>query len=162
MTQQEAHSLATAFVNRLNENRFLQDHHSGAIPFVWSFGDMIEFPSCYYFDWKMLHSNGDEFTEPPLAGPPGFIISKPDGNAEIISHVSLIELQLEEKRKDELFVLLTSAKEGDGNLSKIKSTYDLSSKEILLFLKALQQESFDRNTVTDKLHEILKKVKPNI
>lgn len=32
----------------------------------------------------------------------------------------------------------------------------------LLFLKALQQESFDRNTVTDKLHEILKKVKPNI
>jgi hypothetical protein len=159
MTIQEAYALANGFVNHLNEKRFLQDARPDAFPFKYSVGEMTEFTSCFYFEWKWLDLQDQELSEPPVAGPPGFTVSKADGSATIVSYVEWSGLHREEKRMDDLFTLLTNIKEKVGDLFKIKSTYNLSSTEILHFRKALQQESFDRYTVTGKLQEILKKIK---
>lgn len=162
MTAQEARVLAGGFVSQLNEMRFLQGVVPDAAPFNWGFGEMTEFPSCYYFEWKFLDLHGRELSEQPVAGPPGFIISKTNGGGKIVSYGEWHGLIMEEQRKDDLFAFLTNAKEGKGSLFKIKSMYDLSSKEIIIFLKTLQQESFDRDTVTDILQEVLKKTKASV
>lgn len=120
---------------------------------------MIEFTECYYFNFIFLHLNGEPNTEPHVAGAPGFMISKYDGYAKIISHVDLHQLQDEEKRMDDLFALAINVKENKAGLDTIKSTYKLNTRQLLQFLKVLQQESFTRLTVTAKLQEIIRNIR---
>lgn len=155
ITIQEAHTIAADFINQLNAREPVNIDFE--INFKVAVGDMMEFTFCYYFDYKYVKLNGQEYE---LAGAPGFIVSKTDGDAKTISHYELWELKRKEQSMDELCQLLKDIRENKEGLHIIKSRYNLTSQQILLFHKALQTAFIERTTASNILNEILQQIKP--
>ncbi|MBO9203621.1 MULTISPECIES: hypothetical protein [Niastella] len=121
---------------------------------------MIEFTECYYFDHIYTHADGRDWDVAPVASSQtGFVVSKYDGYARTVTRIDLILLKEEERRMDELYELALNVKEKKAGLDIIKSRYGLNTKQLLIFLKVIQKETFDRLTVTAKLEEIIKNIR---
>jgi hypothetical protein len=154
MTSQEALGLAGKFVDSYNGPR------SADIDYKLGIGEMTEFTYSYHFEIIIVHLNGEPYVPPPVASSPiGLVISKHDGKAKKTDLYDLHQLKNEERRMDHLFALLTGIRENKGGLDIIKSRYQLSSRELLLFKKELQQAAFNRLTVSDILQELINKIK---
>src|SRR5262245_29385027 len=124
MTTAEATVIANRFINQLNASWQPEPTYK------WGVGEMTEFTECYYFAWKFVDLEGEEFTGPTIAGPPGFTVSKYDGYARIVSYMEWSELHREEKRMDDLLAMTMNLKENNVGLDLFKSTYKLNTKQL--------------------------------
>jgi hypothetical protein len=92
-----------------------------------------------------------------LAGAPGFVVSKKDGHAKVISFGEMASMREEEERIDKEYELLISIKENKADLTQVKIAYNLTSKQLLLLVKTVQQEPINRLRAGNILQEIIKK-----
>ncbi|MCS3795333.1 hypothetical protein [Niastella sp. OAS944] len=151
MTPGDASIIAFKFVDWENGNLSSRDDYKYGV------GEMTEYSHFYYFDFMILNPDGGNYTGLPLAGAPGFVVSKKDGHAKVISFGEMASLDEEEERIDTVYELLISIKENKVDLSKVKIAYNLTSKQLLLLVRTVQQESFNRLRARDILQEIVKK-----
>jgi hypothetical protein len=151
MTPGDATIIATKFVDWENGERSLCDDYKHGV------GPMTEYSHCYYFDFILLNPDGGNYTGLPPVGAPGFVVSKKDGQASMISFGELANLDEEEERLNKEYELLFSIKENKADLTNIKQDYNLTSKQLLLLVRTVQKESFDRLRASEILSEILKK-----
>lgn len=82
MTLSEAYIIAENYIKV--ENEYLAKYYP-CCGYIKGIHDPIEYLSCFYFDFKILNPDGGKYTGSPLGGAPGFIVSKPDGQAQTIS-----------------------------------------------------------------------------
>ncbi|MBT1696186.1 hypothetical protein KK083_04830 [Fulvivirgaceae bacterium PWU4] len=152
MTAEELRTIAEAHVAGLN----------GSSPphaqIKFGIGEMTEFLTCYYFDFRLLDANDQEYKEPPVAGAPGFIVSKNDKQAKTISLGDLGALKRREVELTEIYQMLADVKERNTSLMKLKSKYDLTSKQLLCVKRLLDDHEIDRNSSEELITEILKDI----
>lgn len=151
MTPEDASIIAVRFVDWENGNFSSRDD------FRYGVGQMTEYAQCYYFDFIILDPNGGNFSDLPPAGAPGFVVSKKDGHAKAISFGEMASLNEQEEKIDKEYELLNSIKENKADLSSVKIAYNLTSKQLLLLVRTVQQESFNRVRAGEILQEIIRK-----
>lgn len=156
MTAKEIRNIAEAHITGLNES--LPPHAN----IKFGFGEMTEFLTCCYFDFRLLDANDQEYKEPPVAGAPGFIVSKNDKQAKTISLGELGALKRHEEELTEIYQMLLDVKGRNTSLMKLKSKYNLTSKQLLSVKHLLDNHKIDRNRSEELIAEILKSIQDTI
>lgn len=152
MTAEELSTIAEAHVAGLNER--LPPHAE----IKFGVGKMTEFLTCYYFDFRLLDANDQGYTGPPVAGAPGFTVLKSDRQTKTISFGDFWALKRQEDELTEIYQMLVDVKDRDASLMKLKSKYNLTSKQLLKVRHVLDDHQIDRNRSKELIAEILKNI----
>jgi hypothetical protein len=143
MENEEAKMIAGDFVAK--ENQLLTQFKLGV-------GEMTEFLRHYYFDFRLLNTDGEEYNGPPMGGAPGLIISKSDKQTKTVSFGELAKLRMYEKDIDDIYEVLVDVKE-DKSLHRLKSKFNLTSEQILKIIKELSHHTSNRKTALKLISE---------
>lgn len=92
----------------------------------------IEFLDYFHFD-PLCKDKEDEVPDSPVldGGPRGIIIHKETGKCDIASFVSISMLQADAKERIDSLEMLQGFRKDKSSLTKIKSKYHLTTKEVL-------------------------------
>jgi hypothetical protein len=152
MTNEELRALSENFVKSFNERMPRNTE------FKFGIGSLTEFLTCYYFDFRLLNINGEEYQGPAMGGAPGFIITKKDGQPKTISFGDLAVLDRQENEVKEIYKMLLDVKTRDTSLLKLKNKYRLTSGQLLKLKKEFERKEIDRKKSEELIVEIVNNI----
>lgn len=116
-----------------------------------------EFTDSNYFDFIFLDLDGNITEEAPVAGGScGFTIDKKTLEIKNLTFCDLGMIAQNEREINNVYNKLTDIKEKSKSLMWLKSTYKLSSPELLKIKKAIDTTKFEKETVLEQIDQLIK------
>ena len=134
MTFSEACMIAGNYIKLQNEDLLAKGYN-----FIYDISEMREYSTCYYFGFKLLDADGGEYTGGPRGGAPGFIVSKEDRKAQIISFGMWAKLKEREEEFRKLHSSLYQIKAGHASFDSLKEYYTLTAHQWLMIKRSLDE-----------------------
>lgn len=151
MTTSEAKRIAFEYADKMGE--VLPGYKLGI-------GDHEDFSDRFYFDFVFLTIEGLTPLESPVAGGArGLTIDKNSKQIKLATHADYSSLLRRQVELHDTYEFLQGLKNGKGSLIAAKEKYNLSSEQLLEFLKALEIEEFSRDDTFKVLTRFLQRSK---
>lgn len=153
MTVSEAKSIAQNHVDNMGEV------FTG---FKFGIENPVDFRDRFAFDFIFLTLDGKQPKEPPVAGGArGLTIDKKTAEVTLVSHGVYSSLVIRERELNETYDLINNLKRDKKDLSFIKNKYNLNSKQLLDFSKALEDKELSKETIYQLIAQLIDGVKNN-
>lgn len=131
--------------------------------FRYSFANLREFTSKYYFDFVFTQMNGVIPKEPPvLGGSCGFTIDKKTFEIENLTFGELGMLTVKESELNEIYRKIKNVKDNNSSLHWLKSKYELNTKQLLEIKKTIESTEFEKETILEQINRIIKTTANNV